>query len=107
MMNQAADADIVMTQSSARSSKASQAAANSDTEMLTSTDSPAALAKSSKQSQQHMAEENKEVAQFMSAIPHSFLVYPGLIQKLYQNEAEQVLSYDEDAKEHYIELPFH
>lgn len=54
-----------------------------------------------------MAEENKEVAHFMSAIPHSFLVYPGLIQKLYQNEAEQVLSYDEDAKEHYIELPFH
>lgn len=43
----------------------------------------------------------------MCAIPQSFLIYPGLIRKLYSSEADQVLTYDEDAKEHYIEVPFH
>jgi len=44
--------------------------------------------------------------QFFAGIPHSFLIYPGLIGQLYDSP-ESVLKFDEEKKEHYVEVPFH
>jgi len=42
----------------------------------------------------------------LEGMPHSFLIYPGLIDKLYNNP-ESVLKFDEETKERYVEVPFH
>lgn len=43
--------------------------------------------------------------EFMRNVPHSFLIYPGLVGKIYDN-SEAFLQYDEETKEHYAEVPF-
>ena len=51
-------------------------------------------------------EEDKEMEEFMARIPHSFLIYPGLVSSLYEN-SDSVLKFDEEKKEHFVEVPFH
>ena len=51
-------------------------------------------------------EEDKEMDEFMENIPHSYLIYPGLLKSLYENK-DSVLKYDEEKKEHFVEVPFH
>ena len=42
---------------------------------------------------------------FMANVPHSFMIYPGLVSQLYDNP-DAVLKYDEELKEYYAEVPF-
>lgn len=36
-------------------------------------------------------------------LPHSFQIYPNILQRIYRNEG---ISYDEKAKEYFIQVPF-
>lgn len=38
-------------------------------------------------------------------MPHSFLIYPGLISHLYNN-ADATVKFDADKQEHFVEVPF-
>ena len=78
-----------MIETSARSSVTRPSApAASDTEMVLS------------------SEEDKEMDEFMANIPHTYLIYPGLVKSLYETR-DSVLKYDEEKKEHFVEIPFH
>ena len=43
--------------------------------------------------------------QFLAQVPHSFMIYPGLVSQLYNNP-DAMLKYDEEQKESYAEVPF-
>ena len=90
-----------MIETSAKSSvtRPSQPA-GSDAEM-SSTDNTARL-----NSNALSPEEDKEMEEFMANIPHSYLIYPGLVKSLYEAR-DSVLKYDEEKKENYVEVPFH
>ena len=49
-------------------------------------------------------EEQAAFIHFVQRIPHSYLVYPGLIERI---RAKQGLVRDEKTEETYIEVPFH
>ena len=59
----------------------------------------------STQSAAENAEDSKEMEEFMAKVPHSFMIYPGLVNQLYENP-DAVLKYDEELKEFYTEVPF-
>ena len=88
-----------MIETSAKSSVTRPSApAASDAEM-SSTDNAA------RQNSQS-PEEDKEMEEFMENIPHSYLIYPGLVKSLYES-SDSILKYDEEKKEHFVEIPFH
>ena len=74
---------------------------SSDTEM-----SEASFARKLTGASQIDPEGDREMEDFMSRIPHSFLIYPGLVRSLYEN-SEQILKVDEENKESYVQVPFH
>ena len=73
----------------------------SDTEM-----SEASSARRQGVVSQTETEEDKEMEEFMARLPHSFLIYPGLVRELHGNP-DSTLKFDEEKKEHYAEVAFH
>ena len=58
----------------------------SDTEMSNSEASISVRKQASAQSAvESQPEEDKEMEEFMRKVPHSFLIYPGLVGKIYDN----------------------
>ena len=44
-------------------------------------------------------------ADFIDKLPHSFLIYPGLVNRIYSDDS--ALTYDEEKKENMVEVGFH
>ena len=42
---------------------------------------------------------------FIQQVPHSFLIYPGLIRKIYHDE--KAIKQDKKTEELFVEVPFH
>lgn len=77
-----------------------------ETSAKSSVTRPSAQAASDAEMIELSPEEDKEMDEFMANIPHSYLIYPGLVKSLYETR-DSVLKYDEVKKEHFVEVPFH
>ena len=101
--------DLTMIDTSARSSatmkteSAQKSAAGSDTEMILSTAESTARKSDNKVS----VEDDKAVDELMVKLPHSYLIYPSLVQKLFEKEIEDSEEMKGEDKEHIVEVPFH